>query len=198
MSEIPLLGRHNVENVMGAVLVALAAGLPVEAIREGVRTFRPLAHRLEPVAEIDGVRYVDDSKATNPGSVIAALRAFEERPIVLIAGGKAKGTDFAELGKAISSRTKAAVLIGEAADELAGVIKRAKVERAESMEEAVDARRQPGGTGRRGPPVPGLRLVRHVPKRRAPRRPLRHRGPRPAEPGRRCTLMPAVRTMRVR
>jgi len=137
VSEIPLLGRHNVENVMGAVLVALAAGLPVEAIREGVRTFRPLAHRLEPVAEIDGVRYVDDSKATNPGSVIAALRAFEERPIVLIAGGKAKGTDFAELGKAISSRTKAAVLIGEAADELTGVIKRAKVERAESMEEAV-------------------------------------------------------------
>ncbi|MEA2687859.1 MAG: UDP-N-acetylmuramoylalanine--D-glutamate ligase, partial [Candidatus Eremiobacteraeota bacterium] len=102
VSEIPLLGRHNVENVMGAVLAALAAGLPVEAIREGVRTFHALAHRLEPVAEIDGVQYVDDSKATNPGSVIAALRAFEQRPIVLIAGGKAKGTDFAEMGKAIS------------------------------------------------------------------------------------------------
>jgi UDP-N-acetylmuramoylalanine--D-glutamate ligase len=137
VSEIPLLGRHNVENVMGAVLVALAAGLPIEAIREGVRNFRPLGHRLEPVAEIDGVQYVDDSKATNPGSVIAALRAFETRPIVLIAGGKAKGTDFAELGKAISSRAKAAVLIGEAADDLAAVVKRAKVERASSMDEAV-------------------------------------------------------------
>ncbi|MDB5027074.1 MAG: UDP-N-acetylmuramoylalanine/D-glutamate ligase [Candidatus Eremiobacteraeota bacterium] len=136
IDEIPLLGRHNVENVMGAILVALAAGLPVEAIREGVRTFRPLAHRLEPVAEIDGVQFVDDSKATNPGSVIAALRAFE-RPIVLIAGGKSKGTDFAEMGKVASSRTKAVVLIGDATDEIAAVVKRAKVERATSMEDAV-------------------------------------------------------------
>jgi UDP-N-acetylmuramoylalanine--D-glutamate ligase len=136
VDEIPLLGRHNVENVMGAVLVALAAGLPVEAIREGVRTFRPLAHRLEPVAEIGGVRFVDDSKATNPGAVIAAMRAFD-RPIVLIAGGKAKGTDFADLGKVVSSRAKAVVLIGEAADDIAAVVKRAKVERAATMEEAV-------------------------------------------------------------
>lgn len=134
--DIPLLGRHNVENVMGAILVALAAELPVDAIREGVTSFRPLGHRLELVAEIDGVQYVDDSKATNPGSVIAAMRSFE-RPIVLIAGGKAKGTDFAEMGKVVSSRAKAVVLIGEAADEIAAVVKRAKVERAASMEEAV-------------------------------------------------------------
>ncbi len=135
--EILLRGRHNVENAMAAILVGLAAGLDVEAIRAGVRGFRPLQHRLEPVATFDGVEYVDDSKATNPGSVIAALRAFEARPIVLIAGGKAKGTDFAELGRAISSRAKGVVLIGEAADELASVVRRAKVERAASMEEAV-------------------------------------------------------------
>jgi UDP-N-acetylmuramoylalanine--D-glutamate ligase len=135
--EIALLGRHNVENVMGAVLVALAAGLPVDAIREGVRSFRPLGHRLEFVAEIDGVQYVDDSKATNPGSVIAALRAFAERPIVVIAGGKSKGTDFAEMGKVLSSRAKAVVLIGDAAEEIAGFVKRAKVELASSMEDAV-------------------------------------------------------------
>jgi UDP-N-acetylmuramoylalanine--D-glutamate ligase len=135
-SDIPLLGQHNVENVMGAILVALAAGLPVEAIREGVRKFRPLAHRLEPVAEIEGVRYVDDSKATNPGAVIAAMKAFD-RPIVLIAGGKSKGTDFAELGKVLSSRAKAVVLIGEAAEEIASVVKRAKVEHAVSMHDAV-------------------------------------------------------------
>ncbi|MBV8298271.1 MAG: UDP-N-acetylmuramoyl-L-alanine--D-glutamate ligase [Candidatus Eremiobacteraeota bacterium] len=137
VDEIPLRGAHNVENVMGAVLVALAAGLPLEAIRAGVRTFRPLAHRLEPVGEVDGVEYVDDSKATNPGAVIAAMRSFDERPIVLIAGGKAKGTDFAEMGKVISSRAKAVVLIGEDADEIAAVVKRAKVERAASMDEAV-------------------------------------------------------------
>jgi UDP-N-acetylmuramoylalanine--D-glutamate ligase len=135
-SEIALLGAHNVENVMGAVLVGLAAGLPVDAIREGVRTFRPLGHRLEPVGVVDGVEYVDDSKATNPGSVIAAMRSFD-RPIVLIAGGKAKGTDFAEMGKVVSSRAKAVVLIGEAADEIAGVIRRAKVLRASSMGDAV-------------------------------------------------------------
>jgi UDP-N-acetylmuramoylalanine--D-glutamate ligase len=137
VAEIPLLGRHNVENVMAAILVALAAELPLDAIREGVRTFLPLHHRLEPVAEVDGVQYVDDSKATNPGSVIAAMRSFDERPIVLIAGGKAKGTDFGEMGKVISSRAKAVVLIGEAAGEIAAVVKRAKIERAGSMEEAV-------------------------------------------------------------
>jgi UDP-N-acetylmuramoylalanine--D-glutamate ligase len=141
VGEIPLLGRHNVENVMGAVLVALAAGLPLDAIREGVRTFRPLAHRLEPVAEIGGVRYVDDSKATNPGAVIAAMRSFD-RPIVLIAGGKAKGTDFAEMGKVVSSRAKAVVLIGEASDEIARVVRRAKIVRAASMDEAVERARE--------------------------------------------------------
>ncbi|HEY0395481.1 MAG TPA: UDP-N-acetylmuramoyl-L-alanine--D-glutamate ligase [Candidatus Elarobacter sp.] len=141
VEEIPLLGGHNVENVMGAVLVGLAAGLPLDAIRAGVRTFRPLGHRLEPVAEIGGVRFVDDSKATNPGAVIAAMRAFD-RPIVLIAGGKAKGTDFAEMGKVVSSRAKAVVLIGEAADEIASVVRRAKIERAGSMEEAVERARE--------------------------------------------------------
>ncbi len=136
VADIGLLGAHNVENVLGATLVALAAGLPIEAIRDGVRTFRPLAHRLERVADIDGVSYVDDSKATNPGAVIAAMRAFD-RPIVLIAGGKSKGTDFAEMGKVVSSRAKAVVLIGDAADEIGAVVKRAKVTRASSMDEAV-------------------------------------------------------------
>ncbi len=136
VDEVALLGRHNVENVMGAILIGFAAGLPIEAIRAGVRAFRPLGHRLEPIAELEGAQYVDDSKATNPGSVIAALRAFD-RPIVLIAGGKSKGTDFGEMGKVVSSRAKAVVLIGEAAGEIASVVKRAKVEYAASMQEAV-------------------------------------------------------------
>ena len=79
VSEIPLLGRHNVENVMGAILVALSAGLPLDAIRAGVGAFRPLGHRLEQVAEHLGVAYVDDSKATNPSAVIAAMRSFDRR-----------------------------------------------------------------------------------------------------------------------
>lgn len=136
IDEIPLRGKHNIENVMGAILVALAAGLDRVAIADAVRNFHALHHRLEHVADRGGVEYVDDSKATNPGSVIAALRSFE-KPVVLIAGGKAKGTDFAELGRVASSRTKAVILIGEAADDIAKTIKRATVHRAGSMEEAV-------------------------------------------------------------
>jgi UDP-N-acetylmuramoylalanine--D-glutamate ligase len=136
VADIPLHGSHNVDNVMAAILVGLAAGLDRTAIADAVRGFKPLHHRLETVAERDGVLYVDDSKATNPGAVIAALRSFD-RPIVLIAGGKSKGTEFSELGKVISSRTKAVVLIGESADEIGKHVKRAKVARAGSMDEAV-------------------------------------------------------------
>jgi len=136
IDDIPLRGKHNVENVLGAILTGLAAGLDRAAIAAAVRDFTPLAHRLQVIAERAGVTYVDDSKATNPGSVIAALRTFD-RPIVLIAGGKAKGTEFADLGRVASSRTKAVVLIGEAADAIAKTIKRAAVRRAGSMDEAV-------------------------------------------------------------
>jgi UDP-N-acetylmuramoylalanine--D-glutamate ligase len=134
--EIPLFGAHNVDNVMAAILVALAADLDRAAIVDAVRAFKPLHHRLETVAERDGILFVDDSKATNPGAVMAALRSFD-RPIVLIAGGKSKGTEFAELGKVISSRTKAVVLIGETATEIAKHVKRSTVAYAASMDEAV-------------------------------------------------------------
>jgi UDP-N-acetylmuramoylalanine--D-glutamate ligase len=138
VADIPLHGAHNVDNALAAILVGLSAGLDRTAIAAAVRKFKPLHHRLETVLERDGVIYVDDSKATNPGAVIAALRSFD-RPIVLIAGGKSKGTEFAELGKVISSRTKAAILIGEAAAEIGKHVKRSKVTRAGSMDEAVAA-----------------------------------------------------------
>jgi UDP-N-acetylmuramoylalanine--D-glutamate ligase len=141
IAEIPLLGAHNIDNVLAAVLVGLAAGLDPEALRAGVRDFTALSHRLQLVAEIDGVRYVDDSKATNPGSVIAALRAFDA-PIVLIAGGKAKGTDFGELGVVASERAKAVIVIGEAANAIASTVARDKVRRAASMAEAVEIARE--------------------------------------------------------
>jgi UDP-N-acetylmuramoylalanine--D-glutamate ligase len=136
VDEIPLHGSHNVDNVMAAILVALAAGIDRNVIADAVRAFKPLHHRLETVLDRDGILYVDDSKATNPGAVIAALRSFD-RPIVLIAGGKSKGTDFAELGKVISSRTKAAILIGEAAAEIGKHVKRSIVLNANSMDDAV-------------------------------------------------------------
>jgi UDP-N-acetylmuramoylalanine--D-glutamate ligase len=136
VADIPLFGKHNVENVLGAILVGLAAGLDRESIVAAVRDFRALDHRLQPVGERDGVRYIDDSKATNPGAVIAALRSFDA-PIVLIAGGKAKGTDFSDLGRAASSRCKAVIVIGEAGAEIASHIKRAAVEHAQTMADAV-------------------------------------------------------------
>lgn len=139
--EIPLAGAHNLQNAMAAMLAALAAGVPADHLRDAMRTFRAMPHRLEPVGEIGGVRFIDDSKATNPGAAIAALRSFEE-PIVLIAGGKSKKTDFAELGAEIDRRAVALVAIGEAAPEIAAHVRRARVERAESMEDAVRVARR--------------------------------------------------------
>lgn len=136
VDEIPLAGRHNVQNVMAALLAALAADLDREALRDAVKSFSAMAHRLQPVADMAGVLFVDDSKATNPGSVIAALEAYD-RPIVLIAGGKSKNTDFTELGRAIDTHTKALIVMGEAAADIAAHVSRTAVERADSMQDAV-------------------------------------------------------------
>lgn len=146
VSEIPLLGAHNVRNVLAALLVGLAADLDPERMREAVRAFVALPHRLQNVAERDGIAYVDDSKSTNPGSVVAALEAFD-RPIVLIAGGKSKRTDFRAMGDAIEKHAKAVVLIGEAADEIASVVGGVRVVRAASMDEAVERARELATSG---------------------------------------------------
>ena len=90
VDQITLHGAHNVDNVMAAILVGLAAGLDRTAIADAVRAFQPLHHRLETVLERGGVTYVDDSKATNPGAVVAALRLFD-RPIVLISRRQVQG-----------------------------------------------------------------------------------------------------------
>lgn len=145
-SEIPLLGAHNVSNVLAALLIALAAGLDPEPLRAAVVDFKALPHRLQNVATLAGVAYVDDSKSTNPGSVVAALDAFDA-PIVLIAGGKSKRTDFSAMGEAIVRRARAVVLVGEAADEIASVCGNVRIERAASMTEAVERARALARTG---------------------------------------------------
>ncbi len=144
--EIPLAGAHNVQNVMAALLAAFAVGCDPAQLREAIKTFRPMPHRLEPVAEIDGILYVDDSKSTNPGSVVAALRAYK-RPTILIAGGRSKGTDFIELGVVIRQRAKALVVIGEAADEIAQHARSVPTIHAASMEEAVTKARETAEPG---------------------------------------------------
>lgn len=144
--ENPLAGRHNVANVMAALLAALAIGCDRETLHQAVKTFKPMPHRLEPAGEIEGVLYVDDSKSTNPGSVIAALDAYE-RPIVLIAGGRSKGTDFVELGVAIRQRAKALVTIGEAASEIAEHANGIPIVNASSMSDAVQQARALAASG---------------------------------------------------
>ncbi|HVN69615.1 MAG TPA: UDP-N-acetylmuramoyl-L-alanine--D-glutamate ligase [Candidatus Binatia bacterium] len=146
-AEIPLAGDHNVANAMAALLAALAAGCSPAALRDAVATFVPMPHRLETVAEIDGVRYVDDSKATNPASVIAALRTYD-RPIVLIAGGRSKGMAFDAMGEQIRERASALIAIGETAGEILRAADGVAGERAESIEAAVRRARElapPGG-----------------------------------------------------
>ncbi|MCE7872139.1 UDP-N-acetylmuramoyl-L-alanine--D-glutamate ligase [bacterium CPR1] len=113
-----LPGPHNLLNALAAVCAAGALGVEPDQMRRALEGHHPLHHRMEVVAEVGGVRFVDDSKATNASSVEAALETFEG-PIVLIAGGKEKGTDFTELGQAIARRVRHLVLIGEAAPRLA-------------------------------------------------------------------------------
>jgi UDP-N-acetylmuramoylalanine--D-glutamate ligase len=139
LDEIGLPGAHNTSNVLAAVAVGLLFGVPPDAIREAVREFGGVEHRLETVAVAGGIRYVNDSMGTQPDAVIAALRAFEP-PIVLIAGGRSKDVPLDELAPVVAERAAAVVLIGEMADELERMFAAAgsrTLERAATMDEAV-------------------------------------------------------------
>jgi UDP-N-acetylmuramoylalanine--D-glutamate ligase len=118
LEEIALRGVHNVENALAATACARWLGVPPAVIRAGIAAFRAVAHRIEFVRELDGVAYYNDSKGTNVESTIKALESFHE-PVVLIAGGKGKGQDFAPLARAARGRVILAVLIGEDAPRIA-------------------------------------------------------------------------------
>jgi len=139
--EIPLPGEHNVQNAMAALLAALAVGCKPGLLRCAIAGFAPMRHRLETIAEIDGVRYVDDSKSTTPAAVVAALRTYDT-PIVLIAGGRAKGAEFDAMGAEIEKHAKALVAIGEAAPEICAAAQGVAAARATSIEEAVRRARE--------------------------------------------------------
>jgi UDP-N-acetylmuramoylalanine--D-glutamate ligase len=143
-----LLGqRHNQANALAALLAARLAGASPAEARAGLLAFRALAHRMELVAESDGVAYYDDSKGTNVGAVVAALDGFPRR-VVLIAGGRDKGGDYAPLGEALRRVGRAAILIGEAADKMEAAFRGVlPVERAPTLEAAVDAARRLARSG---------------------------------------------------
>jgi UDP-N-acetylmuramoylalanine--D-glutamate ligase len=137
--ESQLIGRHNQANALAAMLLMRASGLATEEqARAGLQSFRPLPHRMQFVAERRGVRFYDDSKATNVDSVVAGLDGFPT-PFVLIAGGRDKGGSYAPLDAALQKNScRAVVLIGEAADKMDAALQVTKL-RAATMEEAVTA-----------------------------------------------------------
>src|SRR5712692_5901783 len=148
LADIPLRGQHNVENVLAATACALWTGLSPESIRRGIVAFRAVAHRIERVLDEGGVSYYNDSKGTNVASTIKALESFSE-PVILIAGGKGKGQDFAPLAEAARGRVKCAVLIGADRGQMRAVLEPAGVpcQDAGSMQEAVTAAREAARIG---------------------------------------------------
>ncbi|MEA2159026.1 MAG: UDP-N-acetylmuramoylalanine--D-glutamate ligase [Solirubrobacteraceae bacterium] len=125
--EISLPGAHNLQNAMAVAAVCLARGLVPEGVASGLRTFAGVSHRLEQIATVDGVAFVNDSKATNVASTIVALRSFPGG-VHLIAGGRGKQQDFSSLAPVVAERCRAVYLIGEAANEIARALGETQVE----------------------------------------------------------------------
>ncbi len=117
LPELTLPGNHNLENILAAVAAALIMGISPDNIRHVLSTFKGVAHRLEFVAKIDEVTYVNDSKGTNPDAAIKALDSYQQ-PIVLIAGGQNKGNDFKQFAQMIQKKCRCVVLFGETAEEI--------------------------------------------------------------------------------
>lgn len=120
LAELPLEGRHNAANALAALALGVAMGLDEQVMCDALRRFKGLSHRMQRVAEIRGVTWVNDSKATNIGACVAALQGYA-RKVILIAGGDAKGADMNELAPAIKEKAKSVVLMGKDA----GLIKQA-------------------------------------------------------------------------
>lgn len=112
-----LLGMHNIENILASVLACIKDNIPIEYIDKAVNNFQSIEHRLEFVKEIDGVRYINDSKATSMSAVMSALKSFD-KDIILIMGGRNKGIDFKPLKSIIEDRVKKLILTGEASEDL--------------------------------------------------------------------------------
>ncbi len=145
--EISLRGEHNLENVLAACGAAYLAGAPAAAIAHGVKTFRAVEHRLEFVAEIGGVPFYNDSKATNVDATLKAVEAFPG-PLIVILGGKDKGSPYTPLREPLRQRGRLAILIGAAAQKIATELEGSvSIEHAGTLDRAVKLaweRAQPG------------------------------------------------------
>jgi UDP-N-acetylmuramoylalanine--D-glutamate ligase len=143
LEELPLAGTHNALNVLAALALVADTDVSLESLAFGVSSFRGLPHRCERVAEIRGVSFIDDSKATNVGATLAALEGLDstgKKHLVLIAGGDGKGADFSPLKSAVAQHVKAAILLGRDAPILAQTLAgEVPIARVETMEQAVAA-----------------------------------------------------------
>jgi UDP-N-acetylmuramoylalanine--D-glutamate ligase len=136
--DIKLRGVHNLENVMAAVVASRLAGASLPAIRQTIRDFRGLEHRLEEVRTINRVLFVNDSKATTVAATVKAVQSYS-RPIVLILGGRDKGGDFSPLRRALKNRVRKILLIGEAREKIKKALAGAfPLEEAASFRELVE------------------------------------------------------------
>lgn len=139
LSELQLVGQHNVLNALAALAIVHALGIKPEQCLTALASFNGLAHRCQFVRELQGVAYFNDSKATNPGACIAAVRGFSAGTVVLIAGGDSKNLDLSPLLPVVQQCCRAVVLIGAAATELQAMLSSSvPVTLADSMQEAVE------------------------------------------------------------
>ncbi len=142
IEEISIKGEHNRYNSMASSLVSIAKGVGTASLRATLRNFKGVEHRLEFVREVEGVKYVNDSKATNVDAVWYALRSFTE-PLVVLIGGRDKGNDYTRLLEPVKNHVRAIVAIGESADNVVtNFVSVVPVERAGTMEEAVEVARR--------------------------------------------------------
>jgi UDP-N-acetylmuramoylalanine--D-glutamate ligase len=140
VDEMKLRGLHNVENVAAAFAAGIAAGASIESMNATVKRFDPVEHRLEFVAEIEGVKFYNDSKATSVDATLKALEAFayDSGQVVLILGGKGKKAPYAPLAPLVSKKVRKLILIGEDAETIANELgEQAPFERATDMKDAV-------------------------------------------------------------
>ena len=139
LKSLKLLGQHNYENVMAATAMAYCAGVPMEHIRQSICAFQAVAHRIEYVAEKNGVVYYNDSKGTNPDAAIKGIQAMN-RPTWLIAGGYDKSADYREWIRAFGGKVRCLVLIGQTREKIAHAAREegfTEIQMAENLEEAV-------------------------------------------------------------
>ncbi len=145
-ADLGIPGPHNLENAMAAAAVALAYGVPAATVAQGLRAFRGVEHRLEPVRTIDGVTFVNDSKGTNIDAVIKSLQSYRQ-PIVWIGCGRGKGGDYAVLDPLVQMHVRAVVVFGELAETIEQALTGTRPVRATDMADAVrkaKAAAQPG------------------------------------------------------